>query len=99
MSRWMFLSSNCTLAELQIECSERLVEQQHPRHVDERPRERDTLLLAARQLPGLRPPYPTRPDDPEHLLDLPLQLGAASFPLRWSPNATFSKIVRCGNSA
>ena len=39
------------LAELQVECAERLVEEQHRRMVDERPGERDALLLAARHLP------------------------------------------------
>ena len=38
------------LAELQVERAERLVEQQHGRAVHERARERDALLLAAREL-------------------------------------------------
>ena len=41
------------LAQLQVERAERLVEQQHLRPVDERPRERDPLLLAAGQLARL----------------------------------------------
>ena len=43
------------LAQLQVERAERLVEQQHRGPVDERPRERHALALAARELvrPGL----------------------------------------------
>ena len=41
------------LAELRVERAERLVEQQHRRLEDERPRERDPLLLAAGELAGL----------------------------------------------
>ena len=47
------------LAELQVERAERLVEQEHPRAVDECSRERDTLALAARELD--RPPALRRP--------------------------------------
>ena len=43
------------LAELQVERSERLVEEQDARAVDERAGERDALLLAARELPRLAP--------------------------------------------
>ena len=38
------------LAQLQVERAERLVEQQHPRAVHERPRERHPLALAAGEL-------------------------------------------------
>ena len=41
------------LAELEVERAERLVEQQHARVVDERARERDALLLPARELARL----------------------------------------------
>ena len=41
------------LAQLAVERAERLVEEQHAGPVDERPGERDALLLAARQLPRL----------------------------------------------
>ena len=41
------------LAQLAVERAERLVEQQHARAVDERPGERDALLLAAGQLARL----------------------------------------------
>src|SRR5262249_43757730 len=39
------------LAELDVECSERLVEEERSRSVDKRAGERDALLLAARELP------------------------------------------------
>ena len=38
------------LPQLQVERAERFVEQEHPRAVDERARERDPLPLSARQL-------------------------------------------------
>ena len=38
------------LAELRVECCERLVEQQHRRMRDERARDRNALLLAAGEL-------------------------------------------------
>ena len=53
-SDWIRFSSSCIwLAQLQVERAERLVEQQHPGPVDERPGQRDALLLAARHLPRL----------------------------------------------
>ena len=42
-------------AQAQVQRAERLVEQQGPRAVDERARERDALLLAAGELRGLAP--------------------------------------------
>ena len=41
------------LAQLQVEGAERLVEQQHPGAVDDRPRQRHPLALAAGELAGL----------------------------------------------
>ena len=43
------------LAQLEIEGSQRLVEQEHRRVVDQGPGEGDPLLLPARHLPGPRP--------------------------------------------
>ena len=40
------------LAQFEIQCAERLVEQQHPRPSDQRPGQRDALTLSARQLRG-----------------------------------------------
>ena len=56
------------LAELHVERAERLVEQERRRTVDERARERDALLLAAREL--LRPAAlePSSVDDAEQLV-------------------------------
>ena len=47
-------------AQLLVERGERLVEQQHGRLVDQRPRQRDTLLLAAGQFVDPRPPIARR---------------------------------------
>ena len=41
------------LAQLEVERAERLVEEEHGRSVHERPRDRDPLLLAAREFVGL----------------------------------------------
>ena len=60
-SCWIRFSSSCIcLAQLQVERAERLVEQQHARLVDERPRERDPLLLAAGELARLALAEPVR---------------------------------------
>ena len=98
-SCWIRLSSSCIcLAELEVERPERLVEEQDARAIDERAGERDALLLAARQLRGLRPPNPASPTMREHLVDLPADL-VLSTPRRRRPKATFSKTLRCGKSA
>ena len=65
------------LAELQVERAERLVEQQHARLVDERARERDALLLAARELPRLALAEPVEADELE---DLARPARATSLP-------------------
>ena len=51
------------LAKLHVERAERLVEEQRRRPVDERPRERDALLLAAGELPRPPPLEPLELDD------------------------------------
>ena len=48
------------LAQLEVERAERLVEQQHPRAVDDRAGERDALALAAGELRGLAGAEPAR---------------------------------------
>ena len=64
------------LAELQVERAEGLVEEQHLRPVDDRPRERDPLALAARELNGLAFAVRVEAHHAQHLLDLALPLGA-----------------------
>ena len=52
-SRWISLQLHLQLlAQLQIQCAERLVEQQHGRPIHERARERHPLLLATGELGG-----------------------------------------------
>ncbi len=62
------------LAELEVECAERLVEQQHLRAVHERSRKRDALLLPAGQLARLALVEPFEPDDAQDLSRAPLQV-------------------------
>src|SRR5207248_11762650 len=68
------------LPELEVERTERLVEQQHARPVDDRPRERDALALAARELRRLPPGVAFEPHRREHLLDRTRALGAPGAP-------------------
>src|SRR5207237_7451873 len=70
------------LAELQIECSQGLVEQQHLRVVDEGPCERDPLALAAGELDRLSVAEPPELNDLEDLVDLPPPLAAGGAPHR-----------------
>ena len=87
------------LAQLEVERAERLVEQQHRGFVDERPGQRDALLLAARELagPALAPCRRARPARgsaaPARVIS-----PSGSF-LRRRPNATLSHTDRCGNRA
>ena len=55
------------LAQLEVERAERLVEEEDGRVVDERPGERDTLLLAAGQLPGAAGAVARQPHELERL--------------------------------
>ena len=57
------------LAQLRVEVRERLVEQQHRRRVDERPRQRDALLLAAGELVRVAALVRGHVDELEHLPD------------------------------
>ncbi len=57
------------LAQLEVEGAERLVEEQHRRAVDERPRERDALGLAAGDLGRLALLEARQLDELEHLAD------------------------------
>ena len=64
------------LAQLQVERAEWLVEEQHLRPVDERPRERHPLLLSSGQLARLARPEVLETDATQDLRDPSLQLGA-----------------------
>ena len=55
------------LAQLHVERPQRLVEEQRRRPVDERPRERDPLLLATRELARAPLLQTLECDDAEHL--------------------------------
>ena len=57
------------LAQLRVERAQRLVEQQHARSQHQRARERDALLLSARQLVGLAPREIGHVDELERLAD------------------------------
>ena len=58
------------LAQLQVKCRQRLVEQQHLRLIDQRPRDRDTLLLSAGKQRRIFIFKSLQADQPEHLHDL-----------------------------
>src|SRR6185312_11027248 len=63
------------MPQLQVECAERLVEQEHSRPVDERPRYCDSLLLPARELAWDSVTERFEPDELERLLDPSARLG------------------------
>ncbi len=63
------------LAQLQVECAERLVEQEDGRPVDERPGERDPLGLPTRDLGRLAALEARQFDELEHVGDALLDLG------------------------
>ena len=64
------------LPQLQIERAQRLVEQQDARAIDERARERDSLLLPTRELARLAFAVAAQLDEIEHFLDLALQVSS-----------------------
>ena len=66
--------------ELQVERSERLVEQEDVRPVHERPGERHALLLTARQRGRLAAVVALQPHELEHLPDAPRDLGPSDVP-------------------
>ena len=87
------------LAQPGVERAERLVEQQHARAQHERARERDALLLAARELRRLAPLEARRAARAR----APRRPAGAARPSSsfWylSPKATLSATFRCGKSA
>ena len=58
------------LAQLQVKCRQRLVEQQHLRLIDQRPCDRDTLLLSTGKQRRIFIFKSLQADQPEHLHDL-----------------------------
>ena len=98
-SCWIRLSCELQLlAQLQVQSTERLVEQQHLGAQDQRAGERDALLLSAGELARTVFFTAGQVDQLEHLGDPGGELGAGVRRSR-SPNATFSNTLRCGNSA
>jgi hypothetical protein len=85
-------------SELEIEGAEGLVEEQHVRLVDERPRERHPLLLAAGELVGPAALVARQVDLLEDGRRPALDIGAAT-PRRFSPNAMLPATSRWGNRA
>ena len=86
------------LAQLEVEGAERLVEQQHPRPVDQGAGQRDPLPLPAGEL--RRPPVavPLEPDGLERLLGPLAALGRGDLLTR-RPYSTLLSTSMCGNSA
>ncbi len=86
------------LAQILVERRQRLVHQQHARPVDDGARDRDALLLAARQLRGLAFAEAVEPDRCERGARLLLALGARRRLRIFSGKAMFSSTDMCGNS-
>ena len=83
------------LAELQVERAERLVEQEDARVVHERARERDALLLTARELPRLALREAGEPHELEDLGDAALQLALGdALPLEPEGDVVLDRHVR-----
>ena len=78
------------LAQLHVERSERLVEQERRRPVDERAGERDPLLLAAGELARAPALEALELDDPQHLVHPARGARARGTRFTLSPNATLS---------
>ena len=86
------------LAQLQVERAERLVEQQHARLEHERTRERDALLLAAREL--VRAGAGSSPSDaPSRARGACAATLRLAHPALLETVATLSRTDMCGNSA
>ena len=86
------------LTQLQIEGAERLVEQERPRRVHDRPRERDTLALTAGELTRLASAEAVEPDEESTSLARLRRSAFASFRTR-RPYSMFCSTVMWGNSA
>jgi hypothetical protein len=75
----------------------RLVEEQDLRLMRERARERDPLLLAARELPGIRPPSPVSPTSSSSSSRRRRRSSALIFRIR-SANSMFCATDMCGRA-
>ena len=87
------------LAQLEVERAEGLVEQQHPRAVDDRAGERDALALAAGELARLAVAEARQAHHVERLAGARGALAPCATLRIRSPYSTFSATVMCGNSA
>ena len=86
------------LAQAGVERAQRLVEQQHARAQHERAGQRDALLLAARELPGLALLVAGQLHQRERLADACVRSALVTF-LYLRPKATLSATFRCGKRA
>ena len=87
------------LAQLHVERAERLVEQQGGRAVDERPRQCDPLLLAARELRRPRAARALPARTISSISATRVRCSPLGTFFRRRPKATLSPIVMCGKSA
>ena len=87
-----------SIAKMTVERSERFVEQQHPGRRSERPSERNTLRLTARECRD-RSPFVAGETDQLEEFDDPLAPAPGSTSFIRSPNSTFCPTFRCGKSA
>ena len=86
------------LAQFQVQCAERLVEQQHAGLVDERASDGHPLRLAARQFADRTLGERSEADQLEGLLARVHRSRLATRAIR-RPKRTLSMTFRCGNSA
>ena len=86
------------LAQFAVERAERLVEQQQSRVEDDRARERDALLLAARKLARQPRTEIAEIDELQDRRDALANPALGTLRIS-SGNAMFCSTVRCGNSA
>ena len=87
------------LAQLQVERAQRLVEQQHLRVLDQRPRQRDALLLAARELRAAAARSRPLSCTSSSISRDPARISALRPPLLAQAEGDVLEPSRCGNSA
>jgi hypothetical protein len=89
------IASSWSCVTLQVERTERLVEQEHAGMVDKRTRQGDALLLSARELLRLPLAEAGEADELEHLGDAPLQLALGNaLPLEPEGDVVLDRHVR-----